>query len=241
MTREPFGTTWWGRAWVEALTTRARLDPNRLIRGRAYARAGRVRDLHIAPGTISALVQGSRPRPYAVAINVPVFDDTRWTRLLDVISSEVGHLAALLDDELPAGIGGAVDLLPGKGELRMICSCPDQAEPCTHSAAVCYATAAALDADPFALMLLRGRAKEDVLTLLRNGRQATPSAAAGMLARDAYRRQLAPLPAAALPPHRPGHPPPLSMDPPAASGVSPEELARLAAMAARRAWELLRT
>jgi hypothetical protein len=197
------------------------------------------RDLYAR--TYASHYRKRRPRAYAVAINVPVFDDAKWSRLLDALSSEVGHLAALLDDELPAGTGGAVELLPGKSELRMVCSCPDQAEPCAHAAAVGYVTAAALDADPFALMLLRGRGKEDILALLRDRRQATPSAAAGMLARDAYRRELAPLPAAALPPHRPGHPPPLAMDPPAASGVGREELARLAAMAARRAWELLRT
>ncbi|MGH9293466.1 MAG: hypothetical protein ACRDZ6_11960, partial [Acidimicrobiales bacterium] len=40
--RRPFGATWWGRAWVEALEGRARLDPNRLPRGRTYARTGAV-------------------------------------------------------------------------------------------------------------------------------------------------------------------------------------------------------
>ena len=35
-----FGRTWWGRAWLEALEQRARLDPNRLPRGRDYARGG---------------------------------------------------------------------------------------------------------------------------------------------------------------------------------------------------------
>ena len=32
---EEFGQTWWGRAWLEALEQRARLDPDRLPRGRA--------------------------------------------------------------------------------------------------------------------------------------------------------------------------------------------------------------
>ena len=34
--------TWWGQAWVEALEQRARLDPNRLPRGRDYAGSGAV-------------------------------------------------------------------------------------------------------------------------------------------------------------------------------------------------------
>ena len=40
--RATFGATWWGQAWVDALEHRARLDPNRLPRGRTYARRTRV-------------------------------------------------------------------------------------------------------------------------------------------------------------------------------------------------------
>ena len=38
--RPGFGLTWWGDAWVTALEQRARLDSNRLPRGRSYARGG---------------------------------------------------------------------------------------------------------------------------------------------------------------------------------------------------------
>ncbi len=44
------GHTWWGRAWLDALEQRARLDPNRLPRGRDYAREGAVGELVLAPG-----------------------------------------------------------------------------------------------------------------------------------------------------------------------------------------------
>jgi len=44
------GHTWWGRAWLDALEQRARLDPNRLPRGQDYARSGAVGDLVLAPG-----------------------------------------------------------------------------------------------------------------------------------------------------------------------------------------------
>ena len=43
------GHTWWGRAWVDALEQRARLDPNRLPRGRDYARDGAVGDAGRSP------------------------------------------------------------------------------------------------------------------------------------------------------------------------------------------------
>ena len=55
-----FGHTWWGRAWVEALEQRARVDPNRLARGRTYARQDRVTSLSVEPGRVLASVRGSR-------------------------------------------------------------------------------------------------------------------------------------------------------------------------------------
>ena len=58
------GHTWWGRAWVEALEQRAQLDPNRLPRGRDYARSGAVGELVLAPGEARAEVSGRKRSPY---------------------------------------------------------------------------------------------------------------------------------------------------------------------------------
>jgi len=53
---------------VEALEQRARLDPNRLPRGRDYARSGAVGELILAPGEARARVQGRKTEPYEVRI-----------------------------------------------------------------------------------------------------------------------------------------------------------------------------
>ncbi|MDQ6838144.1 MAG: SWIM zinc finger family protein, partial [Actinomycetota bacterium] len=174
--RRSFGTSWWGRAWVDALEGRARLDPNRLPRGRTYARQGTVGELRLAAGAITADVQGSRDWPYQVRVRVRVFDNNEWDRVLDSLAAEIGHLAALLDGELPPRVAADVrtaglDLLPGPGELQPRCSCPDWADPCKHAAAVCYLVADALDEDPFGLLALRGRDRKEVLAGLRARRR----------------------------------------------------------------------
>ena len=176
-----FGRTWWGRAWLEALEQRARLDPDRLPRGRDYARSGAVGDLTLAPGEARAQVQGRKTEPYQVRIRVRRFTDDEWDRVLDAISARLGHAAALLDGELPPEIAddataAGLDLLPGGGELGPRCSCPDDADPCKHSAAACYLLTEALDTDPFALFLLRGRTRDQVLAGIRTRRRG---AAAG--------------------------------------------------------------
>jgi uncharacterized Zn finger protein len=263
-----FGRTWWGRAWLEALEQRARLDPDRLPRGQDYARSGAVGELTLAPGEARALVRGRKIKPYQVRIRVRRFADEEWDRVLEAIAARLGHAAALLDGELPPEIaddaaGAGLDLLPGGGEVGPRCDCPDDADPCKHSAAACYLIADALDADPFALFLLRGRTRDQVLAGIRARRRVAgpadsdpgrrsgadagavagdgqPAGDVGVDARSAYLVPvpLAPIPAVPLPPSRPGSPAALPVDPPPWRPGLREDLVELAADAANRAWEL---
>jgi uncharacterized Zn finger protein len=263
-----FGRTWWGRAWLEALEQRARLDPDRLPRGREYARSGAVGDLVFAPGEARARVRGRKTQPYQVRIRVRQFADDEWDRVLEAISARLGHAAALLDGELPPEIaedaaGAGLDLLPVGGEVGPRCDCPDDADPCKHSAAACYLIADALDADPFALFLLRGRTRDQVLAGIRArrrgvapgagttesaGRGPEPSGIAaqpqpvdaGVDARTAFRTPVpwVPIPPVPLPPRRPGSAAALPVDPPPWRPGLREDLLELAADAACRAWEL---
>jgi uncharacterized Zn finger protein len=235
-----YGRTWWGRAWIETLVGSFMLDSDVLTQGRAHARGNHVTDLNVDRGVIDALVQGDRLRPYAVTITAPVLTEAKWDRLLDTLAGRVGYVAALLDGDLPPDLSNAEDLVPSRGEVHITCSCAHPAPICEHAAAVGYLTAEIFDADACALLLLRGRTKAAVLSELRGRRQLSWSSPAGMLASDAYRREIAALPAPVPPPRRPGPPGRLAADPPAASGVSAEELSELAARAAHRAWDLLK-
>jgi uncharacterized Zn finger protein len=261
--RGGFGRTWWGKAWIEALEQRAQLDPNRLPRGRTYARGGTVGELTFVRGEVQAKVQGRQVRPYSVRVRVHPFTDPEWDRVLDAVASQLGHTAALLDGELPPEVADDVastglDLLPGAGEVGTSCSCPDWADPCKHAAAVCYLIATASDSDPFVLLLLRGRGRDEVLAALRARRRPASAAgaaaggrpagaaAAGLAAEDAgvdaravfAAPPSAPAPLPPLPAARPGQPVMLLAEPPGAGYPAPGDLLALAADAASRAWEL---
>ncbi|WP_261719834.1 SWIM zinc finger family protein [Streptomyces sp. FZ201] len=250
--REPgadgFAETWWGNAWVSALEEGA-LDPKRLARGRGYADGGNVDAITVTPGLVLAYVKGSRPRPYRVQVRLRTLDDADWERFLDAAAERPGHIAALLDKQMPHSLAeGGVRLLPGPRDLDPRCSCPDSGHPCKHAAALCYQTARLLDADPFVLLLLRGRGERELLDALsrrsaaraaRAAQDKEPAPLPGVRATDALAaRRLPPLPAPLPVPAHPEQPP---VYPAAPGGPDPFALDQLATDAAARAHALLST
>ena len=258
-TRSPFGTTWWGSSWVHALEESAALDPGRLTRGRKYARDGSVGPLELGPGFASARVTGSHGRFYRTDVAVKTLAPTEWDQVADAIAARAGHAAALLDGELDPGIVADaaecdIRLLPGAGDLRPDCSCPDWAEPCKHAAAVCYLVANELDRDPFALFLLRGLSRDDLLAMVRERRggeapASGPTDALGVEAIEAWAERgfdvpLAPIPdvvAAALVVPSAGYwsPPHWDVDLSESVGIGSLAIDGLADDAAERAWAML--
>ncbi|GAA2761266.1 SWIM zinc finger family protein [Streptomyces paradoxus] len=243
-----FAESWWGNAWVGALEQGA-LDVKRLERGRGYAAQGHVDAITVTPGLVLAYVQGSRPRPYRVQVRLRTLDDSDWDRFLDAAADRPGHIAALLDKEMPHSLAECgVPLLPGPGDLEPRCSCPDRGHPCKHAAALCYQTARLLDADPFVLLLLRGRGERDLLDALsrlsatraaRAARDKAPAPLPGVRAAEVLAsRALAPLPSPLPPPAHPEQPPAY---PAAPGGPDPFALDQLATDAAARAHALLGT
>ncbi|MFI9341051.1 SWIM zinc finger family protein [Streptomyces sp. NPDC052773] len=243
-----FAETWWGNAWITALEEGA-LDAKRLARGRGYAEQGHVDAITVTPGLVLAYVHGSRPRPYRVQIRLRTLDDADWERFLDAAADRPGHIAALLDKEMPHALAeGDVPLLPGPGDLEPRCSCPDRGHPCKHAAALCYQSARLLDADPFVLLLLRGRGERELLDALsrlnatraaRAAQERDPAPLPGVRATDALAaRQLPPLPPPLPAPSHPEQPPAY---PAAPGGPDPLALDQLATDAATRAHTLLTT
>jgi uncharacterized Zn finger protein len=164
-----FARTWWGQEWLRAMEETA-LDPEPLKRGRRFAYAGRVGPITVSPGRIAAQVTDVDAVHHTVVF-VDRLGDQEWRRFLDEVAAKAGHLAALLDRDMPqelveAAADADVRLLPGIGDLRAECDCADW-ELCQHAAALCFQTSWLLDADPFVLLLLRGRAQRALTDELR--------------------------------------------------------------------------
>lgn len=172
--RGEIGETWWSKRWLGVLESFGM--GARLQRGRTYARMGQVISIDVQKGVVSARVQGTRPKPYSVKIELKPLSDQDWDMVTDAMVSQAVFAAKLLAGEMPQNIEEAfaeakVHLLPvSKKELVTDCSCPDWANPCKHIAAVYYLLAERFDGDPFLIFQLRGRTREDIIEALRHKR-----------------------------------------------------------------------
>ncbi|GAA0905366.1 SWIM zinc finger family protein [Pseudonocardia zijingensis] len=175
-TRGQVARTWWSKRFISVLEQLG--VGGRLSRGRSYARAGQIVSLDVDVGGAVAQVQGSRPQPYRVRLGVPAFGKAEWAAVAQALADDASYAAALLNGEMPRDIERVFEtvglsLFPAtERDLAMDCSCPDFAVPCKHLAAVCYVLAERFDADPFQILALRGRQRDELLEELRVRRSA---------------------------------------------------------------------
>ncbi|WP_243741156.1 SWF or SNF family helicase [Streptomyces sp. 8K308] len=244
-----FAITWWGRSWLKALEDTA-LDTARLRQGRRVARGGAVGAVSVRPGRLTAVVRAEDGAPYRADVLLRRLTDAEWDRLLRTVAGEAGHIAALLDRDMPKRLvadaqAAGVDLLPGIGDLDPECECGEW-DHCSHTAALCYQVARLLDADPFLLLLLRGRGERELTDELqrrsaahaeREPRDSAPRVAEAEPAAAAWAgaAALPPLPGPPPAVERPGTVPSLRTDPPAGDGIDVVALEFLARDAAGRA------
>lgn len=237
-----FAQTWWGRAWLSALEDGA-LDGAQVRTGRRLARAGAVGAVSVRPGRVTAVVRDRDRTAHRADVLLDVLSDAQWNRFLDLAGRRSGHVAALLDREMPPHLvedaeTAGIDLLPGLGDLEAECDCGAW-DHCGHTAAVCYQVARLLDQDPFVLLLLRGRPEGVLLSELQARGVAAaavsePERADGVDAAEAFASGsiLPALPAAPGLPPEPGPPPSLDADAPVPPGLDPAALELLAARTA---------
>lgn len=109
------------------------IDRQRLQRARQLQADGAVQRLELEPGVMTARVQGSKPEPYSVRIEVATTPPP-----------------PLVDGRLQRGT--ASSLVPDVGSLLVTCTCPAWEAPCKHSVAALLALGAELQMRPALLL-----------------------------------------------------------------------------------------
>lgn len=117
-------------------------DPTRFKRAKAYARDQAVFDIVVDPGAVRGMVQGSRSAPYEATVMVE-------------------PLAAELRAAAETGAASVVQLIPGRDDLAVGCTCPDVdafGSVCKHALATLLVFADEVSIDPG--LLIRWRSGE---------------------------------------------------------------------------------
>ncbi|MEV3869630.1 SWF or SNF family helicase [Streptomyces sp. NPDC049906] len=249
-----FARTWWGRSWLKALEDTA-LEADQLRSGRALARSGAVGAVTVRPGRITGVVRDRDGTAHRADVLLQQFSGDEWDQFLEVTVDRAGHLAALLDHDMPPDLvedaaAAGVELLPGIGDLEPECDCGAW-DQCGHTAALSYQVGRILDQGPFALLLLRGRGEREVLAAVQDRTAArvepTPAGAPredvrpGVDAVEAFATGylLPPLPGLPPVPEPPRAAPSLGGGTSPSSDLLPNALEFLALQTAREARRLL--
>ena len=166
-TRGQVGEKWWSKKLLALLSSFG--WSSRMDRGRRYARSGQVLGITVQKGIVEAKVQGSQRSPYRIKITFPTLTENAWQSIFLSMERRPKFISDMLTGEMPAEIEDIFketnhSLFPEKSkEIEMECSCPDYASPCKHIAAVFYVLADNLDEDPFLLLQLKGKNKDEIM------------------------------------------------------------------------------
>ena len=164
--QKKLSTTFWGQAWCRNLES-YQVYESRLPRGRSYLRQGKVYNLEIEPGKLSAVVTGSEL--YDTSITIKPLPREQWQQIVESSAGQVGSMLDLLAGKLGDGLMKMLTdpdwgLFPKPKEIHFNCSCPDHADMCKHVSAVLYGVGVLLDTKPELLFTLRGVDQAELLS-----------------------------------------------------------------------------
>jgi len=152
-----------------------------LKRGQALARRLQIKAVDVQFGRIRAEVVEHHRGSCEIEIDIPPLSDDEWSVVLDALAGEALYAAqllaggnewetflAVLDAVFSDAEVALLSRSPATGEVEARCSdCLSQGTPCRHALAVLYKFGQMISEDPWQLLLLRGRDRQQVLTGLR--------------------------------------------------------------------------
>jgi uncharacterized Zn finger protein len=167
-------SSWWAQQWLKTLESFQCTDETG--RGKSIARNGKVLDMQIYPGKVTAYVKGNRKIPYKIDIAIKTLLQDEWDKVLNALAGKAIFSAKMLAGEMPDSIEEVftaldVSLFPKTAaDLSAYCTCGDSGLPCRHIAVVYYALALEFARNPFVLFRLRGMDREQIIEAVRRKR-----------------------------------------------------------------------
>jgi len=149
-------------------------------REKLNVRGSRITRLEVLVGAISAEVQDRTHGACTVCIQLTPWDDATWTRVLDALGGQPFFITQALAGNLPAELEQTFQqldapLLPTQAsELMQSCTCRSQGKLlCPELLAVHHQFGEMLKAEPWLLLQLRGRDRQQILQTLQARRNSS--------------------------------------------------------------------
>ena len=143
-------------------------------REKQTARGSRITRLEVLVGAISAEVQDRTQGACTVRIEITPWDDATWTRVLDALGNQPFFVTQALAGNLPAELEQTFQqfdapLLPTRpSEFTQSCSCSNPGKSlCPELLAVHRQFGEMLKGEPWLLLHLRGRDRQQILQTLQ--------------------------------------------------------------------------
>lgn len=155
-----------GRAWYRFVES----TQGRLVRGRAYLRAGAVQDLQVHRGIVHAEVQGTQRYHVKIAVALP--GGPQLAELRARLGAALLLRGHALQEPILAPLAA---LMPAPRHLVPFCQCLDTAPFCKHVCAALYGLGVRLDDEPELLLVLRGLIAEQSPAATRPGLTPLPA------------------------------------------------------------------
>lgn len=169
---------WWMRRWQNFMQQVGVNSDAAALRGL------RVKRLEVQPGQIQAQVAEREHGTAGVEVRLPTLADEQWTAIIDALGSQALFAAQLLAGNMPAEIeqvfaDAGSRLLPASAGELDYCFTPaspngNASDFAARALAVVFAQLGEMVADdPWLLLRLRGRDREQVLAALQERRNST--------------------------------------------------------------------
>lgn len=168
---------WWSRRWRTFMQQVGATADLSTLRGQ------RVKRLEVQPGMIQAQVVERENGATQVEVRFPTLTDAQWNAIIDALGSQAIFVAQLLAGNMPAEIEQVfVDagswLLPSSAdEIEQRCTAAGESTtnvqaPCRALNAVYAQLGEMVAEDPWLLLRLRGRDRQQVLATLQEKRNS---------------------------------------------------------------------
>ncbi|MFT7580105.1 MAG: putative Zn finger protein [Myxococcota bacterium] len=182
--------------WKASLWLQPILDANELRlsvrKGRIISRKGRVTDLEVRRGIVTAAVRNDDGGFLHVKIRMDSVGDDVWSEVIGTAAEEAALAGELLRGQLSERLA---DLFEDAGhglfpfDLRDVssyCSCHDAALVCTHAFATHLEFVRVLQSDPMIFLQFRGKDREWLVNEVRSRRDASGEVEIGSGAGPAF-------------------------------------------------------